>query len=267
VSRPALEAADIFGGHEAAWRDANAEHVSLDQLKVMSAIERCQMAALGGHVALLRVGPLQDHDARHRRALPDPRPAQWLASHPSLRAACERMLPSHRCALDTTVAPHYVRPARAINEATMSNQLKRTAMDLFEGLRRQVGLRHALLRPLMRGVIEDLFCAPEFTCETIFGISSDNIAYACVILGEEFYDTDDLGNAPYLCELPSSDSERLAGFIANVYFRAAGLLDSKKYQPMARKKKRPYIINARRIVSAPEYAYLFDRSFTRMVQP
>ena len=37
--------------HGAAWRRANAGHVSLDQLKVMSAIERCRTAALGGHVA------------------------------------------------------------------------------------------------------------------------------------------------------------------------------------------------------------------------
>jgi hypothetical protein len=46
VSRPALEVADIFRGHGAAWRKANAGHVSLSQLKVMSAT-----AALGGHVA------------------------------------------------------------------------------------------------------------------------------------------------------------------------------------------------------------------------
>jgi Putative transposase/Transposase zinc-binding domain len=51
VSRPALEVADIFRGHGPAWRQANAGHVSLDQLKVMSAIERCRTAALGGHVA------------------------------------------------------------------------------------------------------------------------------------------------------------------------------------------------------------------------
>ena len=49
--RPALEVADIFRGHGPAWRQANAGHVSLDQLKVMSAIERCRTAALGGHVA------------------------------------------------------------------------------------------------------------------------------------------------------------------------------------------------------------------------
>jgi len=51
MSRPALEVADIFRDHGAAWRRANAGHVSLDQIKVMSAIERCRTAALGGHVA------------------------------------------------------------------------------------------------------------------------------------------------------------------------------------------------------------------------
>ena len=51
MSRPVLEVADIFRDHGAAWRRANAGHVSLDHLKVMSAIERCRTAALGGHVA------------------------------------------------------------------------------------------------------------------------------------------------------------------------------------------------------------------------
>jgi hypothetical protein len=51
VSRPALEVADIFRGHGPTWRQANAGHVSLEQLKVMSAIENCRTAALGGHVA------------------------------------------------------------------------------------------------------------------------------------------------------------------------------------------------------------------------
>src|SRR5258708_13910059 len=51
MSRPALEVADIFRGHGSAWRKANAGHVSLGQLKVMSAIESCRTAALGGHVA------------------------------------------------------------------------------------------------------------------------------------------------------------------------------------------------------------------------
>ena len=49
--RPSLEVADIFRNHGLAWRQVNAGHVSLDQMKVMSAIERCRTAALGGHVA------------------------------------------------------------------------------------------------------------------------------------------------------------------------------------------------------------------------
>jgi hypothetical protein len=51
VSRLALEVADIFRDHGPAWRAQQAGHLSLEQLKVMSAIERCRTAALGGHVA------------------------------------------------------------------------------------------------------------------------------------------------------------------------------------------------------------------------
>jgi hypothetical protein len=50
MSRPTIEVADIFRRHGPAWRHANAGHVSLAQLKVMSAIESCRAAALGGHV-------------------------------------------------------------------------------------------------------------------------------------------------------------------------------------------------------------------------
>src|ERR1019366_934245 len=47
---PALEVADIFRAHGSAWRQAQRTHLSLGQLKVMSAIEQCRSAALGGHV-------------------------------------------------------------------------------------------------------------------------------------------------------------------------------------------------------------------------
>jgi hypothetical protein len=50
MARPALEVADVFRAHGPAWRHAQAGHLSLGQLKVMSAIERCRSAALGGHV-------------------------------------------------------------------------------------------------------------------------------------------------------------------------------------------------------------------------
>ena len=47
MSRPALEVADVFRDHGPAWRQANAGHVSLDQLKVMSAIERWRSGLMG----------------------------------------------------------------------------------------------------------------------------------------------------------------------------------------------------------------------------
>jgi len=50
VGHAALEVADIFRTHGPAWRAAQRGHLSLAQLKVMSAIEQCRSAALGGHV-------------------------------------------------------------------------------------------------------------------------------------------------------------------------------------------------------------------------
>jgi len=50
VGRATLEVADIFREFGPAWRDARRGHLSLGQLKVMSAIEQCRSAALGGHV-------------------------------------------------------------------------------------------------------------------------------------------------------------------------------------------------------------------------
>ena len=50
MARPALEVADIFRAHGSAWRRTQRGHLSLGQLKVMSAIEQCRSAALGGHV-------------------------------------------------------------------------------------------------------------------------------------------------------------------------------------------------------------------------
>ena len=54
MSRPALEVADIFRAHGPAWRDAQAGRLSLGQLKVMSAIEQCRSAVLGGHLLQCR---------------------------------------------------------------------------------------------------------------------------------------------------------------------------------------------------------------------
>ena len=50
MSRLALEVADIFRASGPAYRAREAGHLSLGQLRVMSAIEACRTAALGGHV-------------------------------------------------------------------------------------------------------------------------------------------------------------------------------------------------------------------------
>ena len=50
MRRATLEVADIFREFGSAWRQAQRGHLSLGQLKVMSAIEQCRSAALGGHV-------------------------------------------------------------------------------------------------------------------------------------------------------------------------------------------------------------------------
>jgi len=51
MPRPKLEVADIFRAHGAAYLRDHAGHLNLPQPKVMSAIENCRTAALGGHVA------------------------------------------------------------------------------------------------------------------------------------------------------------------------------------------------------------------------
>jgi len=58
MSRPSLEVADIFRCHGHLWRQSHHGHISLAQLKVMSAIEHCRSAALGGHVLFC---PACDH--------------------------------------------------------------------------------------------------------------------------------------------------------------------------------------------------------------
>ncbi len=50
MSRPKLEVADVFRAHGQTYRDEHLGHLSLQQYKVMSAIEHCRTDVLGGHV-------------------------------------------------------------------------------------------------------------------------------------------------------------------------------------------------------------------------
>src|SRR5499433_2791348 len=85
MSRPKLEVADIFRRHGAAWRAANQAHLSLGQRRVMTAIEVCRTAALGGHVercqdcAFTRIAYNSCRN-RHCPKCQWPAAAAWLAA-------------------------------------------------------------------------------------------------------------------------------------------------------------------------------------------
>ena len=90
MARPALEVADILRDHGPAWREANRGHVSLDQLKVMRAIERCRTVALGGHVARCENAAcghtLISYNSCRKQALSEVRGGIWLMARPMCRA-------------------------------------------------------------------------------------------------------------------------------------------------------------------------------------
>ena len=93
MARPALEVADIFRDHGPAWRAANAGHVSLGQLKVMSAIEPAARRRLA---AMLRA--CENEACGHT---PSPIIAAATGTAPSAmygrRPPCKRNLTFLRC--------------------------------------------------------------------------------------------------------------------------------------------------------------------------
>ena len=50
MERPKLEVADVFCRYGAAYRQEHAASLSRGQRRVMSALELCRTAALGGHL-------------------------------------------------------------------------------------------------------------------------------------------------------------------------------------------------------------------------
>jgi len=92
MSGQKTEVADVFRRHSDAWRKSNAGLLSLGQLKVMSAIENCRTAVLGGHVEQCR-------DCNHIRIAYNscrnrhcPK-CQWAASQRWLEAREAELLP------------------------------------------------------------------------------------------------------------------------------------------------------------------------------
>ena len=84
MTRPPLEVADIFRRDGERWRQAHAGHISLAQLKVMSAIENCRTEALGGHrlhCAQCETDRIAYNSCRNRHCpkCQGLKAAQWLA--------------------------------------------------------------------------------------------------------------------------------------------------------------------------------------------
>ena len=87
-----LEVADIFRAHGPTWRREQQGHLSLGQLKVMSAVERCRSAELGGHI--LRCSacaqPQIAYNSCRNRHCPK---CQGSAARRWLKARCADLLP------------------------------------------------------------------------------------------------------------------------------------------------------------------------------
>ena len=92
MPRPILEVADVFRRHGAGWRASNEAHLSLAQRRVMTAIEICRTAALGGHVercddcAHTRIA----YNSCRNRHCPK---CQWIAAQAWLEARQAELLP------------------------------------------------------------------------------------------------------------------------------------------------------------------------------
>jgi len=87
-----LEVADIFRAHGPTWRHQEQGHLSVGQLKVMSAVEHCRSAALGGHA--LRCSacaqPQIAYNSCRNRHCPK---CQGSAARRWLQARCADLLP------------------------------------------------------------------------------------------------------------------------------------------------------------------------------
>ena len=87
-----LEVADIFRAHGPTWRHQEQGHFSLGQLKVMSAVEHCRSAQLGGHA--LRCSscarPQIAYNSCRNRHCPK---CQGSAAQRWLQARCADLLP------------------------------------------------------------------------------------------------------------------------------------------------------------------------------
>jgi hypothetical protein len=127
MPQPKLEVADIFRRHGEAWRTANAAHVSLAQRRVMTAIEICRTAALGGHVercedcAHMRIAY---NSCRNRHC----NKCQWSAAQEWLEARKAELLPVPYFHVVFTLPPR-IRAIAYQNKAKVYGLLFKAAAD------------------------------------------------------------------------------------------------------------------------------------------
>ena len=137
MRRSKLEVADVFHRHGADWRCANAGHVSLGQLQVMSAIEQCRSAALGGHVERCEDcghSRIAYNSCRNRRC-PHPLERQRAGKHAGVGSRdLQRSVISRSLYSRTKESPDRLRTEIRIDQ-TKSEREGIMATEIWEGIR------------------------------------------------------------------------------------------------------------------------------------
>jgi hypothetical protein len=140
--QPKLELANIFNLHGDAWRAANSRHVCLAQRRVMTAIETCRTAKLGGHVercedcARTRVA----YNSCRNRHCPK---CQWRSAQAWLEARAAELLPVPYFHLVFTL-PAALGPIALQNKALVYGLLLKAAAETLitvAGDRNHLGAR------------------------------------------------------------------------------------------------------------------------------
>lgn len=140
-----LEVADIFRDHGAQWRRRNAGHISLEQLKAMSAIELCRTASLGAHVLhcpKCNISDISYNSCRNRHC---PK-CQSVAAHRWLQARQCELLPVEYYHVVFTV-PSAISDIAFQNPAVVYNILFKSASQTLLTLAadpKHLGVRAAL---------------------------------------------------------------------------------------------------------------------------
>lgn len=129
MGRSKLEVADIFRAHGGAYRREQSGHLNLPQLKVMSAIENCRTAALGGHVAACTKCDHQHiaYNSCRNRHCPK---CQGAAAQDWMQARMEDLLPVQYFHVVFTLPPQISNIAYQNKEAVYGLLFKASAQTL-----------------------------------------------------------------------------------------------------------------------------------------